>query len=291
MINIQSIDLVIYHKDCFDGFTAAWVASKKFPHAVFLPQSHDCKPPDVTGKNVLIVDICFSASVMRYLDSQAASIVVLDHHQTAVENMFGVEQTLFNTNLIFDMQRSGAGLCWDYLFPESPRPAIVTLTEDRDLWRFDHRGTREMYAVMCSREMTFPDWNELEEQAQDIPALLETGGALLDYIGATAKEMANNIQLRKVAYGEATAVFAVVNVHPRWVSETADIVWEKYRLPTLGWFYEAHSDRYRCSLRTRADTMDVSHVARFFGGGGHRKAAGFSLPHPPLQDPALNEHT
>ncbi|MDZ4230179.1 MAG: DHHA1 domain-containing protein [Candidatus Veblenbacteria bacterium] len=32
------------------------------------------------------------------------------------------------------------------------------------------------------------------------------------------------------------------------------------------------------SLRTTRDDVDVAAVAKLFGGGGHKKAAGFSLP-------------
>ena len=36
--------------------------------------------------------------------------------------------------------------------------------------------------------------------------------------------------------------------------------------------------RVKGSFRTSKDTIDVSHLAQKFGGGGHKKAAGFSLP-------------
>ena len=32
------------------------------------------------------------------------------------------------------------------------------------------------------------------------------------------------------------------------------------------------------SLRTRYDTIDVNQIAHRFGGGGHKKAAGFRIP-------------
>ena len=33
---------------------------------------------------------------------------------------------------------------------------------------------------------------------------------------------------------------------------------------------------YKVSLRSK-DTVDVSRIAQYFGGGGHKKAAGFSM--------------
>ena len=44
------------------------------------------------------------------------------------------------------------------------------------------------------------------------------------------------------------------------------------------WYYD-HADRLiKVSLRSFHDTVDVSEVAKKFGGGGHKKAAGFTLP-------------
>jgi len=40
--------------------------------------------------------------------------------------------------------------------------------------------------------------------------------------------------------------------------------------------YEIGQDEYKISLRASGD-VDVSKVAEYFGGGGHKKAAGFTL--------------
>jgi phosphoesterase RecJ-like protein len=43
-------------------------------------------------------------------------------------------------------------------------------------------------------------------------------------------------------------------------------------------FYETAEGTIRASLRTEKDNVDVSKIARLFGGGGHKKAAGFTIP-------------
>ena len=40
--------------------------------------------------------------------------------------------------------------------------------------------------------------------------------------------------------------------------------------------YETAAHEYKISLRSNED-VDVSKIAQFFGGGGHKKAAGFSM--------------
>ena len=46
----------------------------------------------------------------------------------------------------------------------------------------------------------------------------------------------------------------------------------------LIWYYD-HNDRIiKVSLRSFHEHVDVSEVSKKFGGGGHKKAGGFTLP-------------
>jgi phosphoesterase RecJ-like protein len=44
------------------------------------------------------------------------------------------------------------------------------------------------------------------------------------------------------------------------------------------WYWDHQDELTKVSLRAFHDAVDVSEVAKKFGGGGHKKAAGFSLP-------------
>jgi nanoRNase/pAp phosphatase (c-di-AMP/oligoRNAs hydrolase) len=46
----------------------------------------------------------------------------------------------------------------------------------------------------------------------------------------------------------------------------------------LIWYYDHDAKRTRVSLRSFHEHVDVSEIAKDFGGGGHKKAAGFTLP-------------
>ena len=46
----------------------------------------------------------------------------------------------------------------------------------------------------------------------------------------------------------------------------------------LIWFYDHNEQKTKVSLRSFHDHVDVSEIAKDFKGGGHRKAAGFTLP-------------
>ena len=52
-------------------------------------------------------------------------------------------------------------------------------------------------------------------------------------------------------------------------------------------FFETPEGQIRASLRTEKDNVDVSQIAKLFGGGGHKKAAGFTI----AADLKLNQHS
>src|SRR5690606_18266248 len=106
----------------------------------------------------LLVDFSYERTVLERLADQARSIVILDHHKSAAEDLaaFAVPEPrpgalgwedvprllreLAARNrppviAIFDMARSGAGITWDFFFAPRPRPWLIDYIEDRDLWR------------------------------------------------------------------------------------------------------------------------------------------------------------
>ena len=60
----MSQPLVIYHANCPDGFTAAWIARKAFgPDCEFIPAHYGDSPPDCTGRSVYILDFSYKRPV------------------------------------------------------------------------------------------------------------------------------------------------------------------------------------------------------------------------------------
>jgi oligoribonuclease NrnB/cAMP/cGMP phosphodiesterase (DHH superfamily) len=129
--------LCIYHGNCLDGFTAAWVAHKYYKGEVdFHKGIYGDRAPDVSGRDVIIVDFSYKRPVMEWIISKSKSLLVLDHHKSAEEDLKGLDGATENVKVIFDMDRSGSGLTWDHFFPQRKRPLFLNYVEDRDLWRF-----------------------------------------------------------------------------------------------------------------------------------------------------------
>ena len=68
----------------------------------------------------------------------------------------------------------------------------------------------------------------------------------------------------------------VVNVPYHYASDCADAMLKaEPGAPFCASWFRRADGRIQYSLRSRDDRMDVSEIAKKFGGGGHRNAAGF----------------
>lgn len=287
--------LVLYHAGCLDGFTAAWVVSKALGEygADYLPVNYGQSPPDVAGRDVLIVDFSYPRDVMLTLAETAYRIAVLDHHKTAQADLAGFQPLpsldayrltpgagehitvpCARVFVFFDMRYSGARLAHNWLFLAEPASWLVNYTEDRDLWRHTLPHTHEVTAFLQSLKPSFSLWDELDRfsgpSSDDWPYLVREGIAIL-----RMKEQ----QIARItahAYETMIGGYRVLCANtPCFQSEVAGKLAEG-RPFGAAWYY-AEDGKCRYSLRSSPDGLDVSEIARAHGGGGHKHAAGYEV--------------
>ena len=260
------VDLVIYHGACRDGFTAAWVARRRYPEAKFHAGYFGKKPPPVSGQNVLIVDFSYPRSVIEEMASQAESILLLDHHKTAQADLGDLPYA------IFDMERSGAGLAWDSLFSDEPRPWLVNYVEDRDLWRFQLPDSRAVNAYLGVLPFEFQAWTRANELGYEKAKAL--GDVVLAKLEQYVSEVSKNARLITLDGHRVPAV----NASPVDTSELLESLAVGHPF-ALSWSVRFDGS-FLYSLRSTADGLDVSEIAKAHGGGGHAHAAGFQSTAP-----------
>ncbi|HEY1028371.1 MAG TPA: DHHA1 domain-containing protein [Pseudomonas sp.] len=276
--------LCIYHANCADGFGAAWVVRQALgAENVEFHAGHYGKPaPDVEGRDVIIVDFSYPYHLLVLLGHQARSLLVIDHHKTAAEDLalppFTPAPATFSewatstqrVGTVFDMERSGAGLTWDYFNPGQPRPALINHIEDRDLWRFKLEGTREIMANVFSYPHDFAAWDWVMNAPIDDH--LSRGLAIeRKHHKDLAELTGSNTRLTSIAgYSVPT-----INLPPTMASDAGHQLSEGQPFAAIYWDTAEHR---KYSLRSRPEGLDVSEIAKQFGGGGHRNAAGFTVP-------------
>lgn len=291
-------DIVIYHDNCADGFGAAWACWRRWgAQCEYIPASYGASPPDVAGKHVLIVDFSYKRAILEEMGATAASIIILDHHETAEEDLgafrrcadkperFTVAATAsMNADLRrngylpisaqFDMKRSGARMAWDFCHPGIEAPLLLRLVEDRDLWLFEFDTSRPFALWLRSEPFDFERWSEI---AHDIEGragahILREAEAMQRFYDEKVKEMASFAR-RRVFDGFLPIV---VNCPPMFASDVGNYLLQAHPdAPFAATFFDA-GDKRMWSLRSMADREAVSTIAAAHGGGGHRNAAGFA---------------
>ena len=133
---------------CMDGFAASWVVDKALDgNVVMYDGIYGQDPPDLTDQLIYMVDFSYKPDVILEL-AKNNRIVVIDHHKTARAALSDLNDP--NVDVHFDMEHSGAVLAWKYFFPGEPIPRLIKHVEDRDLWKFEMYGTREINSALFS---------------------------------------------------------------------------------------------------------------------------------------------
>lgn len=269
--------LVLYHKACADGAVAAWVARRTLTNGEFVPVQYGEPVPDVTGREVFVLDFSYPFEVLMRMAGQARSIVLLDHHATAQRDLAAVDdlpqEQRANISITFDMNRSGAGLARDYFCPEF-KHWIVDYTQDRDLWQFKLPRSRTVNAYL--QALPRDDLEAIEQAHQHVlswgEAVTLGEGAEL-YAEGIVRASKGRVIVQRFAGYDGTPV---VNIAGPAYSEAIGAIAEEHGAAfAVGWF-QAKDGAIIYSLRSRGD-FDCSKLAEQFGGGGHKGAAGFRL--------------
>jgi len=266
MVEPTSIDLVLYHANCTDGMGAAYAAWKLLgSKAEYIPCHHGEDPPDVTGRNVACLDYAFPNAVTKQMIEDANSLIIIDHHKSAMVDLHDV------SNAIFDMKHSGAILAWNFFHPGKEPPKFLNYIEDRDLWKWELPYSREFSA---SFDMVPFDFDEFDTFCDDsvFDDAIKRGSYILAYSKTVVKKICDKAVKRQF---EDKSVMIVNSSH--WMSEIGNRLSQDCDFAVV-WFFDHDSRQTIVSLRSFHDSVDVSEVAKKFGGGGHKKAAGFQLP-------------
>lgn len=293
--------LCIYHGSCFDGFTAAWAVWKRFGEDCdYVAANYGDAPPAVDGRDVIIVDFSYKRAVLLEMARASRTVFLLDHHKTAAEDLAGFlgpmgynpdvlafqreEQGILPISVLFDMERSGAGITWDFFHPDKPRPEFLSHVEDRDLWRFAMPWTREVHAAMSAYPFAFSAWEEIA--ATPISELVQQGAAI-DRKHMRDIETLIPIHKRDMTIGGYRV--PVANMPMTMTSDAGNLMCKQWNgdlyqdgvtaamPPFAACYWDTPKGRV-FSLRSVGD-FDVSAIAAKYGGGGHKNASGFTLPH------------
>jgi oligoribonuclease NrnB/cAMP/cGMP phosphodiesterase (DHH superfamily) len=261
--------VVLYHGGCPDGFGGAYAAWKKFGDtAEYIPAKYgQVINEGLAGKHLFFIDFCYQQDFMNKIVKTAESVTVLDHHLGArdvVESM---------PEYVFDEKRSGATIAWSYFNPDIPVPTLLKYVEDGDRYVFLLPDSRAVLAYAYAQKFTFEDWERLVQEFEDEKTraiLIEKGKIYAEHFAILVEQIANKAVL--VSFEGFTCYLAsAANMF------TSDVGNHLARSrPPIGIIANLHGDVLHISLRSTPD-VDVSAIARKYGGNGHPQASAFLL--------------
>ena len=296
--------LVLYHANCQDGFMACYVAHLALGHTrediTYQAVRYNEPLPDLTNKEVFILDFSYKPELLIEAAKTAHSVVMLDHHKTAMQDWEGYTpalrdgevndegqlETLLdkqndNLEVSIRMRQSGAGMAWDYFDRElftnerlGPRTIqvlrlLVRAVEDRDLWLFEHANTKLLCAALSVVPQTFEAYGDFVRNVRP-DDMLKQGEGVLKHNENLAASIAKRAQLVIFEGHEVP----LVNCNKEHTSIVGHALSADKPFAVL---YEFQGTTASVSMRSRDEGQDVSAIACQYGGGGHRNAAAFTL--------------
>lgn len=270
---------VIYHKNCMDGVSSAYIAHEylKFNGAISLiPLNYgdEFNIKQLSKEDTIyMVDFSFKRDYLIDLSKLVKNIIIIDHHKTAQADLINLPE---NIEVNFDMSESGATLTFDYfnskLKYEDKKcmPEIFSYIRDRDCWLWKLPYSREVSEYLAFSIIP----NDIKSFADvvnnfNIDDAISVGSILLK---KKAQQIDSKIlKVRDIVLHNIE--FKAINVTEN-ISELGNEIIIEYNKPALLYFI-AENNEVICSMRSANGLADVSEVAKLFGGGGHRNAAGF----------------
>ena len=266
----KKFDIVIYHKGCQDGFASAYIAHRVLGNkAKYIPMSYNEKVGFYKNKNILVCDFSFEEEEIKKLLKNKNFVYTIDHHKTAIEKLKNISDKYKK----IDLDHSGAYLTWKYFYPKKKTPLFVKLVEDYDLWTFKHEETKPFNIAVGLLPYSFTRWSNLEDDVY-VNKLVKKGKIIMIYQNNVIARESKKCKITKQTIDEKEYKIAYKNTNCCINEIGNELVKKKNCDFAVCYYYDDSSDSTKFSLRSIDTKTDVSEIARFYKGGGHRNASG-----------------
>jgi oligoribonuclease NrnB/cAMP/cGMP phosphodiesterase (DHH superfamily) len=273
--SMKGTDVVCFYHNDPDGRCSAAIVRRAFKGVV------TCLPMDYgdeidwrlieDASEVIVVDFSFPLPIMERINL-SSNLIWIDHHVTAIEEL----DKLKEIRGIRDLNLAGCVLTWKYFFPDIQVPKAVLYVGDRDIWKNEYPETKP-FGEGLYQENTMPEndavWGPLLEDDQTtIKALIQQGEILY---AARRKRYARALDSRGVEVEFESHRTMLINEVGN--GDLGEMIREQGYEIGYCYFERVQNGILRTFVTLYSDTVDVSAIAKKFGGGGHRGAAGFSF--------------
>lgn len=267
-----------YHSADLDGHCSGAIVKEEFSDCEMIGINYGDEFPFDSievGEVVFMVDFCLQPFSDMVKLNGMCKLNWIDHHKTAIDEAFKHGFLASGGQLIED-GKAGCELTWLYVFGERKMPKAVELLGRYDVWDHSNEATLPFQYGFRQFDDTLPDnrhlWLHFLGNNDLVSDVVETGTIILDY------EASQNMKFCKaysfeLVWGGKSAVCANRGFTN---SKLFDSVYdpEKHQL-MITFIWKDKSKCWTVSLYSTHDDVDCGLIAKEYGGGGHKGAAGF----------------
>ena len=261
-----------YHKADLDGECSGAIVKYYHKETELFPFDYGEEFPwdKITPEDkVFMVDVSLPRNDMIKLKTSVWYFVYIDHHISKINEL---------KDLFFGgIQEDGTAACiltWKYFNKSLKTPETIKLLGYYDVWKIDDDVLDFQYGMRSLD--TNPEnqdlWSMLFANNKLIHLIKEIGRSIRKYQDKIDKKDILDFSFKTkfrdysvLALNKTTGSSLIFKDHPDY--KNVDI------LMVFGWI----GDKWKISLYTLKDDIDVSLICKEFNGGGHRQASGFKL--------------
>ena len=291
---------VFYHGQDLDGWASGAIVKYKFPEAEMFPINYGDQFPwgEIKGgETVYMVDFSlqpFNDMVLlaTFLKGNGGELVWIDHHKGVVEDF---KKSNIPCSGIIDTSCAACELTWEYLFGNEVFK-FIRLLSLYDIWSHDDKEFNwdfieefqygfKAHSKDPKDSMEFwKDWilgsfNMNEREQQDYVQLIAESGKLIKSYVEDRFRLEISSRSYKINWEGYKCL--VINSDPYIANfmsrgkefEDCDIAIN---------YANIRGESWTVSLRTLRDDIDLSKLAKKYGGNGHVKSSGFNWKSPGL---------
>jgi oligoribonuclease NrnB/cAMP/cGMP phosphodiesterase (DHH superfamily) len=291
---------VIFHRGCLDGFTSFVVLHKSgkiADDAVIYPDVPSAKfpPQQIENKHIIILDVAYKYDVLTSITDKAKSVTFIDHHVTIHDDVKKIQNDGEKIKIIYDENECGATLTWKFFNGKRKIPLFIKYIRDNDIGTWKLKYTHEFIAALDANH-TFSlssenlyKWNLLFNETI-VKALIKKGKVYKEYMDHLldmnsrrySMELfpSENIYEQYSDYFKKPAEFKVAVVCGTGCPSSSLLGAKMMEILNCDFviIWNLHLDKKEYILSFRSKEVDVGHIAKMFGGGGHKLAAACSFP-------------
>jgi oligoribonuclease NrnB/cAMP/cGMP phosphodiesterase (DHH superfamily) len=283
-----------YHSADLDGHCSGAIVKFIYPECDMLGINYGQDFPwSEIGENEIVYMVDFSLQPFSDMEklNQLCHLIWIDHHKTAIQD------AIDSGTVFYGIQRDGIGACalvWEFLCDGEDTPNAVQLLAEYDVWDHSRTETLPFQYGMRFEENTTPEnqdlWRPLFRDVF-VGDIINTGETILKYEDRQNEKFCKAYSFETImpAYppsqDEIPPGYKAIACNRGFTnSKLFESVYDPKIHDMMVTFcrLKLPAHKWTVSMYSTKENVDCGAVAKAFGGGGHKGAAGFQCDELPF---------